>query len=73
MVVDAERVLLHFKAHIASKRSHGQDELLRVLAQLEVESEIPEADEVYDARPVRSATPASDLPSRDRPALAGRS
>lgn len=73
MVVDAERVLLHLKAHIASKRSHGADELLIKIAQLEVQSEIPEADEAYDARPVRPAVGASDMPSRELPALAGGS
>lgn len=67
MVVDAERVLLRLKAHIASKRSHGSDELLVKIAELEVESEIPESEEAYDARPPRRVG-ASDQPARELPA-----
>lgn len=38
MLVDTERVLLHLKARLREKRSWGQDELYRVIAELEVES-----------------------------------
>lgn len=52
MVIDYERVVLGLKAHITSKRSHGQDELLQVLARLEVDSRIPEGQEMFDPRPM---------------------
>ena len=58
MVIDYERVVLGLKAHITSKRSHGQDELLRVLAKLEVESRIPEGQEMFDPRPLPRSTPS---------------
>lgn len=69
--VNHERVLLQLKAHVTSKRSHGQDELLRKIAELEVENEIPEGDEGFDARPRRPR--AVPEPTRERPAVAGRS
>lgn len=64
MLIDHERVLLGLKAHIATKRSHGQDELLRKLAELEVESRIPEGQELFDERPfpARSASVADRRP-----------
>jgi hypothetical protein len=50
--IDHERVLLGLKAHIRSKRSHGQDELLQMIADLEVGSQLPEGQEGFDRRPV---------------------
>lgn len=68
--IDYERAWLRLKEHVVSKRSHGQDELLLTLAQLEVENEIPESDEGFDARPRR---PRGLVPTDERPAVAGRS
>lgn len=38
MLVDNERVVLRLKSRLREKRSWGQDELFRVIAELEVES-----------------------------------
>jgi hypothetical protein len=54
MVVDHEKAWLALKAHISSKRSHGQDELFREMALIEVQSRIPEGEEAFDDRPVHS-------------------
>jgi hypothetical protein len=68
MVIDYERVMLGFKAHIMSKRSHGQDELLRVFTQLEVESRIPEGQEMFDPRPIPRSTPSqNDAKAQEAP------
>jgi hypothetical protein len=42
MLTDHERVLLKLKAHIASKGSHGQRELLGLIGKLEVECSVEE-------------------------------
>jgi hypothetical protein len=47
--------LLHLRAHIASKASHGRDELLRKAAEIEKDCEVPEAEEGFDERPRRPA------------------
>ena len=36
--IDFDRAWLRLKAHVAEKRSHGQDELFRVMAEIELES-----------------------------------
>lgn len=42
MLVDAERVLLDLKRHIASKSHHGQRDLLAEIARLEVQNQLEE-------------------------------
>lgn len=49
--IDYERVVLAMKAHIVSKRSHGQQELLAKLAEYEVQYAVPEGQDLYDERP----------------------
>lgn len=71
MVVDYERVVLRLKEHLGTKRSHGSTELFEKLAELEVENEIPEGEEGYDARPPRRRTVASNSSAREEPAHAG--
>lgn len=50
---DYERAMVKLRAHVASKSSHGRDELLRRIAEIEQECLIPEDQEGYDDRPVR--------------------
>ena len=66
--VDFEAVLLDLKGHIASKRSHGQDELLRVIAEFEVKRRVPEGQEGFDGTPARSHHRTE--PAVGQPALA---
>lgn len=42
MLTDHERVLLKLKAHVASKKSHGQRDLLATIAALEAECAVEE-------------------------------
>jgi hypothetical protein len=58
-VVDHERAWVKLKAHIVEKRSHGQDELLRTMTDLEVLCEIPEEFEGFDDRPRRTRSGAA--------------
>lgn len=51
MVVDYQRVTLGLKAYVGTKRSFGQDELLREIARLEVESQLPESEHEFDRLP----------------------
>jgi hypothetical protein len=50
VVVDYERAFLRLKEFAASKKSFGREDLLTRMAELEVECEIPESEEGYDAR-----------------------
>ena len=50
---DYERAWLRFKERILTKRSHGTTELLETMAELEVESAVPEGDEGFDPAPAR--------------------
>lgn len=71
MIVDYERSWLRLRELILEKRSHGQDELLAQMARIELENELPESEEGFDARPLRRRTRASDTPAVE-PAANGR-
>lgn len=60
-VVDSERVLVAVKAHIASKPSHGQRDLLAAIARIEVES-VRQEEEERVARLAASAEPHGQTP-----------
>lgn len=49
---DYERAMLKVRAHVASKSSHGRDELLREIARIESECELSENEGLFDARPL---------------------
>jgi hypothetical protein len=51
--VNYERAWLVLKAHVLSKASHGQRDLLHVMAQAEVDSQVPEDQEGFDPTPRR--------------------
>lgn len=55
---DYERAMLKVRAHVASKSSHGRDELLREIARIESECELEEPDSLYDTRPRPLSHPA---------------
>lgn len=61
--VDHERVLVKLRAHIASKASHGRDQLLRELAQIEFDCQVPEGLEGFDATPLRPSRRADEANS----------
>lgn len=67
--VDYERAFLRMKEVVLSKNSHGQRDLLTAMSRIEVESQVPEGQEGFDATPlpVREAhsTPSDDAPVRD--------
>lgn len=50
-VVDYEAGWFALKAHIASKRSHGADDLQVRMAQIEVDHRLPESQQGFDDRP----------------------
>lgn len=50
--VDYERVMVKVEALIASKSSHGRDDLLRRIAGIKSECELPEPQSYYDDRPL---------------------
>jgi hypothetical protein len=52
--VDYERCWLVLKEHVLSKNSHGQRDLLSVMARAEIDSAVPEGQEGFDATPARS-------------------
>jgi hypothetical protein len=53
--VDYERAWLVLKAHVLSKASHGQRDLLQVMARAEVDSQVPEDQEGFDPTPRRKS------------------
>lgn len=59
MDVDYELAWLKLRAHVASKRSHGEDELTVVMAHIEVDCADPALRGVA-APSKREATPAED-------------
>lgn len=70
MLVDSEKVVLALKAKLREgaregKRSWGSNELLELLADLEVEYQLPEGQQMFDDRPVVPSTSGS--PSLDEP------
>lgn len=65
--VDHEGVLLDLKKFVLSKRSHGQDELLRVMNKAELENLIPEGQEGFDARTARPESEPPSTPAQGQP------
>jgi hypothetical protein len=63
VVVDYERAYLRLREHVLTKRSHGQDELLRVMTEVEIECELSESEEGFDTRPPRRPHSVSDQPA----------
>lgn len=59
-VVDYERAWLRLKAHLKTKPAHGANDLIRHMTDLEIDSEIPEAGEAFDSRPLPRPHQASD-------------
>lgn len=51
MVVDYERAWMELKAHIVSRSSHGKRDLLSRMAEIEVETRVPEGEEGFDPTP----------------------
>lgn len=77
MIVDYEKVVLDLKARLREgaksdrpKRSWGHDELLGLLADLELEHRLPESQQMFDDRPVLRPVDSSDPPSLDEPVAA---
>jgi hypothetical protein len=66
---DYERAWLRLKEHLLEKRSHGTSELVEKMAELEVESAVPEGDEGYDAAPIRHHPQSQTPPAREAAAL----
>ena len=60
-LIDYERAWVELKAHIVSKNSHGQRELLTRMAEVEVECRAPEGERDYTDGPVplRARAPRS--------------
>lgn len=62
--VDYERAWLRLKAHLDSKPSHGKRDLFAEMARIEVESEVPEGQDLFDVRPLRGSQSADGDRSR---------
>lgn len=58
--VNYERLVLRLKEHVLSRRSHGQDALLGVIARLELECEVPEGAEGFSDLPLTSSGGSPD-------------
>jgi hypothetical protein len=52
--VDFERAWVVLKAHLATKRSHGADELRVKMSDIEVECLVPESEQGFDLTPAPS-------------------
>lgn len=63
MVVDYERAWLELKRHVVSKKSHGQRDLLRVMAETELKYEVEESVRGYDPTPTPKNGHASSVRS----------
>ncbi len=66
MEVDFEKAWFELKAHVASKRSHGADQLKVEMADIEVRCRMPEGESGFDTRPLGPAKQGKE----QRPALA---
>lgn len=60
-VIDYERAWVELKAHIVSKNSHGQRELLTRMAEVEIDCRVPEGERGYEdgPTPLRARAPRS--------------
>lgn len=50
-LIDHEKAWLRLKAHVVTKRSHGERELLETMGRIEVECMVPEGQEGFDSSP----------------------
>lgn len=64
MQVDYERAWMELKTHILEKNSHGKRELVERMAEIEVESRIPEGERGFDGTPLPLAPIARSRGSR---------
>jgi hypothetical protein len=60
VIIDYEKAWVEMKAHLLSKNSHGQRDLLARMARIEIDCRVPEEERVYD--------PTPPAPSHSRPA-----
>jgi len=51
VIVDYEKAWVEMKAHLLSKNSHGQRDLLTRMAAIEVDCRVPEGDRDFDPTP----------------------
>lgn len=58
MIVDYERAWLELKAHIVSKNSHGQRDLISTMTHIEVDCRLPEGERNFDGTTVERSTSA---------------
>lgn len=65
---------LDLKAHIITKRSHGEDELAREMARLEVQHRVPEGQRGFSDGPVplRPEDRGDGEPAHEQPRMAAR-
>lgn len=69
--IDYERAWLRLKEKLLEKRSHGTSELIETMAELEVESAVPEGEEGFDALPAHQRHPQT-TPAHEDAAHPGR-
>jgi hypothetical protein len=58
--VNYERAWLRLKERMLQRRSHGTAQLAELMAEIEVECEVPEDEEVYSDLPARPARSRDD-------------
>jgi hypothetical protein len=51
MLVDYERAWLELKAHVVSKNSHGQRDLVGQMTRIEIDCRLPESERDFDETP----------------------
>lgn len=61
MIVDYEKAWLELKAHVVSKNSHGQRDLLSQIARIEVKCRLPEGERNFDPTPMEQRSSARAL------------
>lgn len=59
MIVDYEKAWVEMKAHLLSKNSHGQRDLLTRMAQIEIDCRVPEEFRVFDPGPLPHREPST--------------
>jgi hypothetical protein len=55
MIIDYERAWLEMKAHLVTKNSHGQRELLARMSHIEVDCRLSEGERDFDPTPQRQS------------------
>jgi hypothetical protein len=58
VIVDYERAWLELKAHVVSKNSHGQRDLVSTMTHIELDCRLPEGERNFDDTAVPRSTPA---------------